>query len=56
MGETELGVARVERVPKATGVGELAQGKALSMGQGPGSRVPYLGQQAEEEAAEQIEK
>lgn len=37
-------------------MGELAQGKALSMGQGQGSQVPYLGEQAEEEAAEQIEK
>lgn len=36
VGGTELGVARVARVPEATGAGELAQGKVLSTGQGLG--------------------
>lgn len=57
VGETGLGVAGGERVPEATGVGEVAQERALSMGQEQGSWATKLEKQAEEEkATEQIEK
>lgn len=49
--ETGLGVAGVEREPEATEVGELAQERALSMGQGQGSWATKLEEQAEEEKA-----
>lgn len=43
VGETEPGAASVERAPEAVRVGELAWGKAPTMGQGQGVRAGLTG-------------